>query len=127
MENLNGKEIFLQYVTVKIPGQKPRGSQTITTIHPSVNYQNIQESPSIIRDSSARLRETPSTSSASSVRGDQNNGDTPSVRGSITRSRSSTAKNNNEEDGNLLIHSTGSDHYFHTCRPYVSTFQNCAK
>ncbi|KAL1140848.1 hypothetical protein AAG570_000776, partial [Ranatra chinensis] len=30
MENVHGKEIPLQYVTVKVPGQKPRGSKTIT-------------------------------------------------------------------------------------------------
>lgn len=28
MENVHGKEISLQYVTVKVPGQKPRGSRT---------------------------------------------------------------------------------------------------
>lgn len=30
MEEVHGKEISLQYVTVKVPGQKPRGSKTIT-------------------------------------------------------------------------------------------------
>ena len=29
MENTHGKEISLQYVTVKVPGQKPRGSRTV--------------------------------------------------------------------------------------------------
>ncbi len=29
MENVHGKEIPLQYVTVKVPGQKPRGSRSI--------------------------------------------------------------------------------------------------
>ncbi len=29
MENIHGKEIPLQYVTVKVPGQKPRGSRSI--------------------------------------------------------------------------------------------------
>ncbi|KAG5674558.1 hypothetical protein PVAND_004515 [Polypedilum vanderplanki] len=31
MDNVNGKEIPLQYVTVKVPGQKPRGSKSIIT------------------------------------------------------------------------------------------------
>lgn len=31
MEDVHGKEISLQYVTVKVPGQKPRGSKTITS------------------------------------------------------------------------------------------------
>ncbi|XP_075231189.1 centaurin gamma 1A isoform X2 [Lycorma delicatula] len=30
MDDIHGKEISLQYVTVKVPGQKPRGSKTIT-------------------------------------------------------------------------------------------------
>lgn len=29
MDNVHGKEISLQYVTVKVPGQKPRGSRSI--------------------------------------------------------------------------------------------------
>ncbi|KAK6644466.1 hypothetical protein RUM43_000733 [Polyplax serrata] len=29
MDNIHGKEISLQYVTVKVPGQKPRGSRSI--------------------------------------------------------------------------------------------------
>lgn len=31
MDNVHGKEISLQYVTVKVPGQKPRGSKSIIT------------------------------------------------------------------------------------------------
>jgi len=29
MDDVHGKEISLQYVTVKVPGQKPRGSKSI--------------------------------------------------------------------------------------------------
>lgn len=32
MEDVHGKEIPLQYVTVKVPGQKPRGSKSIITV-----------------------------------------------------------------------------------------------
>ena len=32
MNNVHGKEIPLQYVTVKVPGHKPRGSKSIITI-----------------------------------------------------------------------------------------------
>ncbi len=37
MNNIQGKEIPLQYVTVKVPGQKPRGTRVIsmTTSHNS--------------------------------------------------------------------------------------------
>lgn len=31
MDDVHGKEIPLQYVTVKVPGQKPRGSRSIIT------------------------------------------------------------------------------------------------
>ncbi|XP_047528456.1 centaurin-gamma-1A isoform X1 [Vanessa atalanta] len=37
MEDVNGKEISLQYVTVKVPGQKPRGSKSIITTVPGYN------------------------------------------------------------------------------------------
>ena len=44
MDDSHGKEISLQYVTVKVPGQKPRGSRgtqqattTVTVATPGVN------------------------------------------------------------------------------------------
>jgi len=37
MEDVHGKEISLQYVTVKVPGQKPRGSKTIMSLSSSSN------------------------------------------------------------------------------------------
>jgi hypothetical protein len=44
MNNVHGKEIPLQYVTVKVPGQKPRGSRTITQSLPQNNPGSITES-----------------------------------------------------------------------------------
>lgn len=48
MENIHGKEISLQYVTVKVPGQKPRGSKSIITTLPggqqAHNGSNIHDS-----------------------------------------------------------------------------------
>uniref|UniRef100_A0AAR5QFE7 Uncharacterized protein n=1 Tax=Dendroctonus ponderosae TaxID=77166 RepID=A0AAR5QFE7_DENPD len=32
MDDVHGKEISLQYVTVKVPGEKPRGSKSIVTV-----------------------------------------------------------------------------------------------
>merc|ERR1719266_647045 len=40
MSNVHGKEIPLQYVTVKVPGQKPRGSRTIPQTNPQVSGSN---------------------------------------------------------------------------------------
>lgn len=39
MDDVHGKEISLQYVTVKVPGQKPRGSKSIITVA-GANCQN---------------------------------------------------------------------------------------
>ncbi|XP_025408170.1 centaurin-gamma-1A isoform X1 [Sipha flava] len=39
MEDVHGKEISLQYVTVKVPGQKPRGSKTIMSLS-STNHHH---------------------------------------------------------------------------------------
>ncbi|KAJ8969451.1 hypothetical protein NQ317_017100, partial [Molorchus minor] len=39
MDDVHGKEISLQYVTVKVPGQKPRGSKSIITVA-GTNCQN---------------------------------------------------------------------------------------
>ncbi len=36
MSNVHGKEIPLQYVTVKVPGQKPRGSRTVPQTNPTL-------------------------------------------------------------------------------------------
>lgn len=40
MEDVHGKEISLQYVTVKVPGQKPRGSKTIMSLSSSSSSTN---------------------------------------------------------------------------------------
>lgn len=42
MEDVHGKEISLQYVTVKVPGQKPRGSKTIMSLSSSSSSSNNQ-------------------------------------------------------------------------------------
>lgn len=40
MDDVHGKEIPLQYVTVKVPGQKPRGSKSIMTSNQGSNGLN---------------------------------------------------------------------------------------
>jgi Arf-GAP with GTPase, ANK repeat and PH domain-containing protein 1/3/4/5/6/9/11 len=37
MEDVHGKEVPLQCVTVKLPGQKPRGSKTVLPISSSTS------------------------------------------------------------------------------------------
>ncbi|XP_065217924.1 centaurin-gamma-1A isoform X1 [Planococcus citri] len=46
MEEVHGKEISLQYVTVKIPGQKPRGSKTVNTSSINDSFVNFSISNS---------------------------------------------------------------------------------
>lgn len=46
MEDVHGKEISLQYVTVKIPGQKPRGSKTVNSTTISEPFINLSISNS---------------------------------------------------------------------------------
>ena len=44
MSNVHGKEIPLQYVTVKVPGQKPRGSRTVQpqqSLNPHASESNF--------------------------------------------------------------------------------------
>lgn len=44
MEDVHGKEISLQYVTVKVPGQKPRGSKTIMSLSSSASNNHHHHS-----------------------------------------------------------------------------------
>ncbi|CAH1155114.1 unnamed protein product [Phaedon cochleariae] len=43
MDDVHGKEISLQYVTVKVPGQKPRGSKSIITVAGTHCHSALQE------------------------------------------------------------------------------------
>lgn len=43
MDDVHGKEISLQYVTVKVPGQKPRGSKSIITVAGTHCHNTINE------------------------------------------------------------------------------------
>ncbi|XP_034249296.1 centaurin-gamma-1A-like isoform X2 [Thrips palmi] len=43
MDDVHGKEISLQYVTVKVPGQKPRGSKTINSSNVSVGSNGVSD------------------------------------------------------------------------------------
>ncbi|CAH1112360.1 unnamed protein product [Psylliodes chrysocephalus] len=43
MDDVHGKEISLQYVTVKVPGQKPRGSKSIITVAGGGHHNVINE------------------------------------------------------------------------------------
>ncbi len=50
MEDVNGKEIELQYVTVKVPGQRPRGSRSILSLQQQQQQQHSVASPILERE-----------------------------------------------------------------------------
>ena len=64
MSNIHGKDIPLQYVTVKVPGQKPRGSRTVQS-QPS----NLQPHASESNFGSANSTSVSTSSSTSNIMG----------------------------------------------------------
>ena len=64
MSNVHGKDIPLQYVTVKVPGQKPRGSRTVQS-QPS----NIQPHASESNFGSVNSTSVSTSSSTSNIMG----------------------------------------------------------
>ncbi|XP_026321871.1 centaurin-gamma-1A isoform X1 [Hyposmocoma kahamanoa] len=123
MEDVNGKEISLQYVTVKVPGQKPRGSKSIITTVPGYNgYSSLdihdsigglslgyKEKPTRATDKALMsafdtMKEPASSrqSLASEVEVGSTNGadkDTPHVKKRHRRMKSSGLKKDGEDDG----------------------------
>ncbi|CAK1598426.1 unnamed protein product [Parnassius mnemosyne] len=123
MEDVNGKEISLQYVTVKVPGQKPRGSKSIITtvpgyngyssfdIHDSIGGLSLgyKDKPTRITDKALMsafdtLKEPASSrqSLASEIEVGSTNGtdkDTPHVKKRHRRMKSSGVKKDGEEEG----------------------------
>ena len=58
MSNVHGKEIPLQCVTVKVPGQKPRGSRTVVTTNSSLQaaaaaQSGVTQSDHVIKSNGA--------------------------------------------------------------------------
>ncbi|KPJ10043.1 Centaurin-gamma-1A [Papilio machaon] len=123
MEDVNGKEISLQYVTVKVPGQKPRGSKSVITtvpgyngytsfdIHDSIGGLSLgyKEKPSRATDKALlsafdTLKEPASSrqSLASEVEVGSTNGadkDTPHVKKRHRRMKSSGVKKDGDDEG----------------------------
>lgn len=64
MSNVHGKDIPLQYVTVKVPGQKPRGSRTVQT-----QQSNAQSHASESNFGPANSTSVSTSSSASNIMG----------------------------------------------------------
>ncbi|KAG6445762.1 hypothetical protein O3G_MSEX004094 [Manduca sexta] len=121
MEDVNGKEISLQYVTVKVPGQKPRGSKSIITtvpgyngytsldIHDSIGGLSIgyKDKPTRATDKAllsafeamkepASSRQSLASEAEVSANGDK---DTPHVKKRHRRMKSSGVKKDGDEDG----------------------------
>ncbi|XP_038222902.1 centaurin-gamma-1A isoform X2 [Zerene cesonia] len=122
MEDVNGKEIALQYVTVKVPGQKPRGSKSIITTVPGYNgYTSIdihdsigglslgyKEKPTRATDkalmSAFEAMKEPASSRQSlasevDIATNGTDKDTPHVKKRHRRMKSSGVKKDGEEEG----------------------------
>ncbi|KAJ2952175.1 hypothetical protein O0L34_g4454 [Tuta absoluta] len=123
MEDVNGKEISLQYVTVKVPGQKPRGSKSIITTVPGYNgYSSLdihdsigglslgyKDKPTRVTDKALMsafdaMKEPASSrqSLASEAEVGSTNGqekDTPHVKKRHRRMKSSGVKKDGDEEG----------------------------
>ncbi|XP_053603597.1 centaurin-gamma-1A isoform X2 [Plodia interpunctella] len=121
MEDVNGKEISLQYVTVKVPGQKPRGSKSIITTVPGYNaYTSLDIHDSIgglslgYKDKPQRatdkalmsafdtMKEPASSRQSVASEAELANGgdkDTPHVKKRHRRMKSSGVKKDGDEDG----------------------------
>ncbi|XP_017769282.1 PREDICTED: centaurin-gamma-1A isoform X2 [Nicrophorus vespilloides] len=115
MDDVHGKEISLQYVTVKVPGQKPRGSKSIITVAPT-NGHTINEGSKDKRLTEKVLltafEMSKDSGKCSQVSGDEGmfnsnsflNGDslkteTPNVKKRHRRMKSSGVKNAENDDG----------------------------
>ncbi|XP_044742193.1 centaurin-gamma-1A [Chrysoperla carnea] len=116
MDDIHGKEISLQYVTVKVPGQKPRGSKSIITVANS-NGSCINESLGGLSLSSFdSLKDSNSKFLQPSVSGDEGmvvsnsnsflNGETkmetPNVKKRHRRMKSSGVKNSEYDDSDVF-------------------------
>ena len=88
MSNVHGKEIPLQYVTVKVPGQKPRGSRTV----PQTNPHN---SSSVSSDGSGQLAFRTSTTT------DLRKGEKVTLTGYEMLRDPSGGEENNNADNNV--------------------------
>ncbi|XP_072156254.1 centaurin-gamma-1A isoform X2 [Bemisia tabaci] len=126
MEEVHGKEISLQYVTVKVPGQKPRGSKTITNssitkgtkpsnsdssdVQPITNYQTKDKKCSdkvlltgyeLIKEPGVKNEDEKVmilTNSSLGIQNGDSKTETPNVKKRHRRIKSSGVKNQECED-----------------------------
>lgn len=100
MENINGKEISLQYVTVKVPGQKPRGSRSVndsitTSASTSANFLRTEKKGEKVLLTGYELLKEPS----GGEEGTEQITDTPNVKKRHRRIKSNGIKANQDCEG----------------------------
>jgi Arf-GAP/GTPase/ANK repeat/PH domain-containing protein 1/3 len=125
MDDVHGKEISLQYVTVKVPGQKPRGSKSIITVAGTNGSSSINEGLGglslsgkdrrttekvllsafeAVKDPSSKYSQVSGdeglvlSNSSSFVNGDGIKTETPNVKKRHRRMKSSGVKNSEYDD-----------------------------
>ncbi|XP_018331989.1 centaurin-gamma-1A isoform X2 [Agrilus planipennis] len=115
MDDVHGKEISLQYVTVKVPGQKPRGSKSIITVVGTNGSYSINDGIGGLtlttggfesgRDASSKYAQASGdegmvlSSSNSFLNAENLKTETPNVKKRHRRMKSSGMKNSEVDDG----------------------------
>ena len=112
MDNVHGKEISLQYVTVKVPGQKPRGSRTVNSIQehtPVANQNKAEENPKknekVLLTSFEMLKDPSGGEENADLNGtfNEKTSETPNVKKRPRRIKSNSVKANQDSEGKFLI------------------------
>lgn len=132
MNDVHGKEISLQYVTVKVPGQKPRGSRSIITVAGTNGSSSINEGLGglsiggmkdkrqnekvlltgfdVVKDSGAKYSQVSGdegmvlSNSSSFLNGESMKMETPNVKKKHRRMKSSGVKNSEYDGKTNLTH-----------------------
>ena len=120
MENIHGKDIPLQYVTVKVPGQKPRGSRSIPSSGANPSNSNASQNNNQTDGSSAitsgnlikgekkgekvlltgyEILREPSGGEDNDAGNNEKASDTPNVKKRHRRIKSNGVKSNQDCDG----------------------------
>ena len=102
MENVHGKEISLQYVTVKVPGQAPRGSAVRTVPTMGNGLSNGHVNNGLHSDKGVTLTGYEALKEASGGEEERtegkHNGDTPNVKKRHRRMKSANAKGGHDAE-----------------------------
>lgn len=113
MDNVHGKEISLQCVTVKVPGQKPRGSRTVNSIsiqeqtpvaNQNKNEENSKKNEKVLLTSFEMLKDPSGGEENTDLNGtfNEKSNETPNVKKRPRRIKSNSIKANQDSEGKVI-------------------------